>query len=80
MCSYQIVKNSEITLGTRYSFNLVLEHKTNVPDTTFYCEFDNGKEEACHMEVFDVPWEQERTIQWDNRSCQRSTPNNLPEE
>merc|ERR1711936_256373 len=48
----------QVVAGNLYTFNLVLKHKAENPDSTFYCEFEDGEEEACHMEVLDVPWKQ----------------------
>jgi len=69
----------QVVRGTLYTFKYVVEHKTVQPDSTFYCQMANGKEEACHMEVMDVPWEQERYIQWDDRSCHKNHPKYIDE-
>ena len=61
-CSLQVVA------GMLYKFDLVLQHK-NEGDAS--CSKDDGEEERCHVEVYDVPWLQQREIT-DNTNCSRN--------
>ena len=55
--------------GMIYTFDLVLKHKNDDGDK---CSRDNGEEERCHVEVYDVPWQQQREVTWDKTTCTRN--------
>ena len=57
ICSVQVVA------GMLYKFDLVLRH-----ENTGGCSKDNGEEERCHVEVYDVPWLQQRELAQTNCS------------
>ena len=46
-----------------YKFDLVLRH-----ENTGGCSKDDGEEERCHVEVYDVPWLQQRELAQTNCS------------
>merc|ERR1712001_733900 len=50
---------SQVVAGTLYKFDLVLKHKNGDGDQ---CSRGNGEEERCHVEVYDVPWQQTREV------------------
>ena len=52
-----------------YKFDLVLNHKSEAGDT---CSKDNGVQEKCHVEVYDVPWLEQREVSWDKTTCTRN--------
>ena len=52
-----------------YKFDLVLKHKNDGGDS---CGKDEGEEERCHMEVYDIPWLQQREVTWDKTNCTRN--------
>ena len=45
--------------GTLYKFDLVLKHDSQEADT---CAKETGEEERCRVEVYDIPWQQQREI------------------
>ena len=53
--------------GTLFKFDLVLMHKNEEADG---CSRTGGEEERCHVEVYDVPWEQRREIS--STTCDRN--------
>jgi len=54
---------SQVVAGMLYKFDLVLRH-----ENTGGCSKDDGEEERCHVEVYDVPWLQQRELAQTNCS------------
>jgi len=59
---------SQVVAGTLYKFDLVLKHDTE----TEGCSREGGQEERCHVQVYDVPWQQLREVTWDKTTCERN--------
>ena len=52
--------------GTLYKFILVLDHHQDNPST---CQVASTSPETCTMVVYDVPWQQKKTVEWDQVDC-----------
>ena len=50
-----------------YMFDIVLKRKR----TFMACQGGMGHGDRCHVEVYDVPWENKREILWDQTTCSR---------
>jgi len=70
LCKKSVIRvenfTSQVVAGTLYKFNLVLEHS---PDNPNNCGVPSSSPENCHMEVYDIPWENKKSIRWDQVDC-----------
>ena len=49
----------QVVAGMLYKFDLVLKHDHKEADT---CIKASGEEERCKVEVYDIPWQQQREL------------------
>ena len=56
----------QVVAGTLYKFNLVLDHSSDNPSS---CEVPASSPETCQMEVYDIPWQNRRSVVWDQVDC-----------
>ena len=60
----------QVVAGTLFKFDLVLKHEEYPGGES--CSISDGEEERCHVQVYDVPWEQKREVNWDLTTCTRN--------
>merc|ERR1712154_164938 len=62
-CLRKVIKvenfESQVVAGMLYKFDLVLKHDHKEADT---CIKASGEEERCKVEVYDIPWQQQREL------------------
>merc|ERR1712106_184366 len=56
----------QVVAGYVYKFDLVLKHNSKNPET---CEKSDSNPESCHMEVYEIPWQNETTVLWEKVGC-----------
>jgi len=57
---------SQVVAGMLYKFDLVLEHH---PENPASCQVPLSNPETCRMVVYDIPWQEKMTVQWDQVDC-----------
>jgi len=57
---------SQVVAGMLYKFDLVLEHH---PENPASCQVPLSNPETCRMVVYDIPWQEKKTVQWDQVDC-----------
>jgi len=66
LCKKKVIRvenfTSQVVAGMLYKFDLVLEHHNENPDS---CEAAPSNPETCTMVVYDIPWQKQRTVEWD---------------
>eukprot|EP00092_Neocalanus_flemingeri_P012836 GFUD01013830.1.p1 GENE.GFUD01013830.1~~GFUD01013830.1.p1 ORF type:complete len:129 (+),score=46.93 GFUD01013830.1:122-508(+) len=56
----------QVVAGYVYKFDLVLEHSLDNLDS---CEESPTNPESCHVEVYEIPWQNVKTVSWDKVTC-----------